>query len=511
MVDGEHTTASGSGSAPETEGRSPESRRYAVRQPLRPFEAVFRLSRHEPEAIGVLTDATLAILERTGLRVPAPVALDIFAEAGARVDRETLIVRLAPELVERVLASAPRTFTLAARDPALDLPLSPDRNYMTTDGCGTEVVDRRTGQRRASTKADLAELTHLQDYLGSISFWWPTIGAGDCGETAQVHEVEVGLDWTEKHLMGMVQGERLAHAAVEMARAVAGGADELRRRPLLSDLIGTVSPLVLDKDATEAALVFAEAGVPVCFVTMPTLGTTAPATKAGAWAVGAAEIVGGAVLLQLAHPGAPVMGSLMQSHADPRTGRTVTWPLEERAPFTPVELVHAFGLPAFAGAGGTDGPVTGGWQDGSETALGLYSGLLEGAEMCAGIGLIDTYQLSTPESMVLDDDLFHHVCRLLLDADLSEEALALDTIDEVGPGGHFLAARHTRRHMKDAVVRGLAHQPAARGLGYRDPLEVARERTDRILAEYEPRRLPAELRQELRDIVAALDASLQTG
>ena len=91
--------------------------------------------------------------------------------------------------------------------------------------------------------------------------------------------------------MGMVQGETLARAAVEMATAVAGGAEELRRRPVMSDLIGTVSPLMHDRDGIEAGLVFAEAGVPVCYVTMPNLGTTAPATKAGAFVVGAAEIV----------------------------------------------------------------------------------------------------------------------------------------------------------------------------------------------------------------------------
>ena len=101
----------------------------------------------------------------------------------------------------------------------------------------------------------------------------------------------------------MVNGEREARYAVEMATVIAGSAEELRRRPVLSDLIGTISPLVVDKDAIEAALVFAAAGVPVTWVTMPTLGTTAPATKAGAFALGSAELVAATVVLQLASPG----------------------------------------------------------------------------------------------------------------------------------------------------------------------------------------------------------------
>ena len=106
--------------------------------------------------------------------------------------------------------------------------------------------------------------------------------------------------------MGMVQGEALARHAVEMAAVVSGDAQRRHERPPLSNLIGTVSPLVHDQDGIEAGLVFARAGVPVCYVTMPCLGTTAPASLAGAVVVGAAEIVAAAVLHELAAPGAPV-------------------------------------------------------------------------------------------------------------------------------------------------------------------------------------------------------------
>ena len=152
----------------------------------------------------------------------------------------------------------------------------------------------------------------------------------------------------------MVNGEREARYAVEMATVIAGSAEELRRRPVLSDLIGTISPLVVDEDGIEAALVFAEAGVPVTFVTMPTLGTTAPATAAGAFAVGAAELVSATVLLQLASPGAPVLHSIMQSYADPRTGDFVSFPLDGRCRFLATELAHHWGVPSEAACCGTD-------------------------------------------------------------------------------------------------------------------------------------------------------------
>ena len=283
------------------------------------------------------------------MRFESPKALAILKKAGAGVDEGSDLVRLPRRLVEDALSLAPREFVLGARDPSCDLHLGSGFTYGTTDGCGVEVVDWRTGERRSSTKADLEAITRMQDCLGSISYWWPTVSAGDCGETAQLHEIEAGWNNTGKHLMGMVQGETLARAAVEMATAVAGGAGELRRRPVMSDLIGTVSPLLHDKDGIEAGLVFAEAGVPVCYVTMPNLGTTAPATKAGAFVVGAAEIVAAAVLHELAAPGAPVIGSIMQIYADPRTALTLTSPLDDRCRFLATELLHSFGLP---GAGG---------------------------------------------------------------------------------------------------------------------------------------------------------------
>jgi trimethylamine--corrinoid protein Co-methyltransferase len=289
-----------------------------------------------------------------------------------------------------------------------------------------------------------------------------------------------------------------------MATLVAGGPEKLRRRPVLSNLIGTVSPLVFDRDGAEAALVFAEAGVPVCWVSMAGLGTTAPATIAGAYALGAAEVVAGAVLLQLAHPGAPVIASVMQAHADPRSGTTVTAPLAKRARFTATELLHTFGLPVLAGYGGTDARPGEGWSAGAETSLGLYAAALDRAEL---IGLVESYTLSTPESLLLDDDLYHHIRYALSDIGFGGDELALDVIDAVGPGGHFLATKHAREHMRRTFLPGLAHEPAGRG-GYRDPAEVARERTQAILDGYVPPPLSPNVAAGLARIVAAADAAV---
>ena len=273
----------------------------------------------------------------------------------------------------------------------------------------------------------------------------------------------------------------------------------------MSDLIGTVSPLMHDRDGIEAGLVFAEAGVPVCYVTMPNLGTTAPATKAGAFVVGAAEIVAAAVLHELAAPGAPVIGSIMQIYADPRTALTMTTPLDDRCRFLATELLHSFGIPALGPFGGIDAPEAGTWLSGVETILQLMQLPLDGCELYTGIGTLDTYNLFTVENLILDDDLYHRARHAFLDIPMDEESLALDVIDAVGPGGHFLAQPHTRRHMRDAVLRAVSQEIGPDGQHYRDPVEVARERGLDIVEHYRPEPLEQGVRDELRAIVGAAD------
>jgi len=479
------------------------------RQPLLPLGSDFTVTFYDEATLDRYSDAVLQLLERTGVRFASEKALDILEAHGANVQRASGVVRFAPDLVTRALATAPRAFWLGSRDGTLDLDLAGGETYNTTNGCGTEVIDWRTGVRRSPTKADLEAITRLVDYLGSVQFWWPNVAAADCGDTHTLHELDAAWNNTAKHVQGMVQGEREARAAVEMATVIAGGPEQLRRRPPLSNLIGTVQPLVNDKDGIEAALVFAEAGVPVCFVTMPTYGTTAPATKAGAIVMGFAELISATVLVQLAHPGAPVILFPLPVHADPRTAALVTAPLNHRGLFLPSDLAHHFGLPSMTGYAGTDGDLPGTWLAAAETAHTVMLGGLVGSELMTTIGLTNRYQLFTPEHMLLDDDLYRRAANAFRDLELTDETLALEVIGAVGPGGHFLAQPHTRRHMKETVERSIGQEIAADGAHLRDPVEVARERGLDILENYRPEPLDGAKAAEVRRILAAADAALR--
>jgi len=479
-----------------------------ARQPIEPLRPAFTHAYHSPEQLDRLKQATLDILERVGVRFPSDKALRVLAEHGALVDQEARIARFPQDLVLSAMARAPRTFTLGARDASCAIPVGNGATYCTSDGCGPRIIDPLTGQERRSTKADVESVTRMLDYLGSLAFWWPTVSAGDFGETSQLHEVQAGFCNTVKHLQGMVQGEREARFAVEMATVIAGSAEELRRRPVLSDLIGTISPLVQDTDGIEAAMVFAEAGVPVCFVTMPTTGTTAPATTAGAYAMAAAELVSATVLVQLVAPGAPVIHSYIPSHIDPRTGGFLSFPRDHRgAPLT-AELPHHWGVPAEGTACGTDATRPGTWQGGVEEAVSLVEGAQIGADLMPSIGLLSTYTTFSAEHLLLGDDIYHRARYVVKDIDFDDEALALEAIADVGPGGHFLGHRHTRTHLREAVVRGVTHEFGPDGT-YRDALDVARERALEIWRDYRPEPLAEDKAAELARILSAAERELR--
>jgi trimethylamine--corrinoid protein Co-methyltransferase len=478
------------------------------RPTIEPIRPAFRMQFLSDEQLNDLQEATLQILEEVGVQFPSEKALSIFADHGANVDHDSQIVKIPRDLVRKAMARVPRYFHVGARNPACDFDLEDGTTYFTTDGCGVETVDLETRQLRPSCKADVGMMAHVVDYLSSMAFYWPMVSAQDYGQTAPLHELDASWNNTVKHVQSeTLMGEGPANYAVEMATVIAGGQEELRRRPVLSLVLCTIAPLMQDKEGIEGALVLAEAGIPVAFLAMPTLGTTAPATFAGALAEADAEIISGTVLLQLAYPGAPVSHSIMHAWADPRSGEYVPYPLDSRCRFAAVAIAHHWGMPCFGGAFGTESPAPGTWQAAADVALDPLLIGLAGAEWVTGIGLNRNFTLLYPEAIMLDDDLYHRARYALMAMEVSSETLALDAIRNVGPGGHFLRQKHTRKHMRTAMVPAITHSRDTQGK-YRDPLEVAREKVTWILENYQPEPLETAKQAELAKILAAADREL---
>lgn len=480
---------------------------------LQPIVPAYHLRVLSDEQVARLKAGTLEILAEVGVHCPSKKALTIYAEHGAQADFESQIVKLPPDVVLEAMSHAPRFYTMGARSPAHDLTLDGTAMFCATDGCGVETIDFETRQRRPSTKDDVARMARVADYLSSIAFYWPIVSAQDYGATAPLHELEASFANTVKHVQTETVMDGLtARYAVEMARVIAGDEAIMRARPPLSSLICTIAPLAQDAGGMESALVFAEAGLPVGFMSMANTGSTAPATLAGTVVAADAEIVAAMVLIQMASlaqrgTGAPTYHSLMPGIMHPRTGAYLGTAWEGELLYAVgVEMAHAWGVPSLAGIFGTDAQVPG-WQQAAESAACLLLLALCGADTGSGLGLLEGCTLLYPEAILLDTDIYHRVRIDAAGLDTSPEALALDIIKEVGSRGHFLRHKHTRTHLRQRRFSDLTAQLAAGG-GYRDPVEVAREKVAWILENHHPEPLTEAQQAELERILRAAEREL---
>ena len=480
---------------------------YSRTPDIIPFPSPFKTALLTHAQLETLKKGTLRLLDEVGIHFPSRRALEIFAEHGARVDMATEIVHIPPDLVTKAMSTAPRSFVLGGREERLDLLLDGSCSYLCTDGTGVHMVDlpdsvgADTRQMRPSRKADVALMARVSDALPLIGFYWPLVSAQDYGLTAPLHQCHAGLTNTLKHVRGgMTVPPQLAPYVVEMATVVVGSDEERRRRSPICANFCTIAPLAQDGHSIDTALIYAEAGIPISFMAMPTMGSTAPATPLGALVVGDAEVVSGMVLLQLAYPGAPVFHSNLISLMHPRTGGyvgEVPVPLSMMA----VQQAHAWGVPSLGGGSVSSDAADVGWQSGMEGGLGAAFIPLCGGEICGYMGLLDSSMVLYPEQVILD----HEICQIAYDLlhgfEFDEADMALDVIAAVGPRSHFLKQKHTRQHIRDFRLSRLLGQKGPDG-NLRDPREVAIEEFKRISETHHPKPLPREVLAELDYILA---------
>lgn len=474
-----------------------------------------RLGLLAPEDVRRIHDATLEVLETVGVVVHSQRALDVLAAHGATVDRRTTVARIPAAAVERALASVPRTVVLGARDPAFDLPLDGQHLFLSADGCGVAARDPESGEVRPSRKQDVADCARVVEALDGLAATSAVVSALDCPPATRVlHEFDACVRHSRKHtIVVSIKEEREARHLLRMAEAIAGGREELRRRPLFTAIICTVSPLHQERFGMDLALFLAEAGVPVSFYPMPILGATAPATVAGAAVVNNAEFLSALTVVQLACPGAPVLHGGGPTAMSMRSGAYLS-----SAPEALVlrgiqgHMADHYGVPTWYGAGATTAKEPG-IQSAYENALGMFMAYANGADLTFGSGLLDGSRILCLENLVVDAEVFGVVTRLLQGVTVDDESLALDLIRETGFAGTYLAAAHTRRHARDLwqpLLSETGTYEAWRAAGSPTTLDRAREVVRAALAaEAEP--FPADLGRELSAVIAAAEAEAQAG
>jgi trimethylamine--corrinoid protein Co-methyltransferase len=463
------------------------------------------------EEVKKIHAATLWIIEHVGVRFPSQRALEIWEAHGAQVDREKKIVRVKGEVIEEALKKCPPAYSLAARDPGQDLPLDGNHVYLGTDGCGVEVIDLQSGQKRTSCLSDVRDIARVADATEEVAFHWVPVSAQDTPpESRGLHEIKTIWENSTKH----VQTESIysvpeALAAMEMAALIAGGKDKLRQRPVLSLMECTAPPLGHDGGSLDAALIAAEHGIPTGFMTMASCLTTGPVTMAGNLAVGNAEVIAATALLQLAYPGAPVFYAAAQTASDLRLGSyTGGGPEDYLFGAATNVLADFYNIPLSMGAFAT-GAKEPNWQAGIDGSLSSFMASIVMSDMLLGCGFLHGSRIWSYAEMMMDCEIFSIIHKVMQGIVVNEETLALETIANVGPGGHFLAQKHTRKHMRELFMpQFMDRRPYTEWQEKKDDArDWATAKARKILAEHQPETLDPKISAEMAKIIKSVEKS----
>jgi trimethylamine--corrinoid protein Co-methyltransferase len=450
-------------------------------------------------------EASLDVLEQTGIEVLPSEARQIFAQAGAMVDESDNRVRIPRAMVEDALAKACNRFTLAGREARHDLDMGGDRVYMGTGGAAIKVVDL-SGELRPSRLEDIARIGRLVDALDNIHFYLRPVVAQDVpDELLDVNKTYAAISNTSKHVMTSAYNLKSAREVIKMVSMVAGGKSAYEERPIVSFTnCWTVSPLRYATDTVEVLLELVRQNIPVTISSAPQSGTTSPAALAGTLVQINAEELSGIVLTNLVRPGARVLLGYVPSLADMRTGNFVGGAPEfALMNAAAAQLGHFYNLPVYNSSALTDSKV-------SDVQAGYEKGITSTAAALAGsnyihhsAGFLENMLTVSYEQYVIDDDINGIIMRMVRGIEVNDETLSVDLIDQVCRGeGHYLGTRQSLQMMRTEYYYPHTGDRARRGdweqAGSLDMRQRARARAQEILETHEPARLDASADQAIR-------------
>ncbi len=413
-------------------------------------QAVPRFQLFSREQCEAVHHATLDILRRTGTRVYHREARELLREAGCLISDETL-VKYPPSLVEWAIKQAPSTIALCERGSNRAAFRLEGMNvaFGTGSDC-RNYIDPRNGEYRLFRAADVVDCIRLVDACKEIDFCM------SMGIPADVDAIKpygfqfsLMLQNTVKPIVFIADDLADCKTIVAMAAAVAGGDKELELSPNLLCYSQVTTPLIHNEESTDKLLYMAEKAVPVVHQPSPMMGGTAPMSMAGGLVIGNAEVISSLVIHQLKREKAPFLYGGGQHHIDMQTTISVySAPEFDLERVAVAEMARYYNLPSWGYAGCTDSCIFD-EHAAADASLSIMTALLSGQNLVHDIGYMEAGLTFGPEMVLFSDEVISRMKAFTAGIALDSEALALDLIDEVGPGGAFLTSEHTFKHFRD--------------------------------------------------------------
>jgi trimethylamine--corrinoid protein Co-methyltransferase len=452
--------------------------------------------------------ASLEVMERTGVRLYEQQAIDLLQGAGASVSDGNR-VRIPARLVEHALSTAPERVVLYDRNGEPVMPVEGDNTFFGPGSDCLNIVDHRTWQHRPALLQDVIDAATLCDALEHIDFMMSMFLPSDVdGRVADRYQMEIMLNHTIKPIIFVTYDFPGWLDVVKMAETVAGGPGALREKPFVVGYVNTTSGLRHNEEALQKLLYMADKGLPVIFVAGTLPGVTGPVTVAGSLVMRNVGSLVGLAIAQLKREGTPIITSGAVHSVDLRT---MVQPYCGADNIGVAEsLAHHYDLPMFAIAGASDAKLVD-QQAALEAALSLMLDKLYGGKIVHDVGYLESGLCGSLAQMVICNEILDWIKHAIQEVEVSDETLALDLIDEVGPDGQFLDSDHTLRHFRKRWYPRLLERDNYdrwQAKGSKTMAERAAERVTNILTEHKPDPLPEEIAQKIKAIVRQAEEGL---
>ena len=466
------------------------------------------LDRNEIERIDATARRTL---EEVGVRIHSDDVNLLLLDAGAERSKDGKRVLIPGRMIDDALSSAPESVLLAGMDSKHDItiPSADGRMFAANGGEGVRVTDQITGKIWPSSTEDLRKFAVLVEALPQIDFFWPMVGALEQPtRRKEVVELRVSMEWTTKHIqMGAITAEQ-ARTMVKMGAAVAGGEDELAKRPMFSAVQCPISPLTFEKGLAEAQVEFARAGIPVVSMAATVAGLTSPITLSGTTAQVVAENLASLVITQTAAKGAPFVFSSDSCPGDLKTGSIDYGALETPLFRTAAgQMGEHYGLPKMVAGLGLES-LSSGMTDIWQGVHFMINQLLVPSDLASGFGGLEQAAGASYEQMVLDAWVWDVAREFIRDFDADDAAISFDTIQAAGLDGNFLGKKHTSERFRKEFVSTRMPETALRerlsGKGCGHALKIAADAANDILGRPPEPKLTPDRLSELDRIIDGL-------
>jgi trimethylamine--corrinoid protein Co-methyltransferase len=464
----------------------------------RRFEPLSLLSEEEVQAIH---RGALYVLENTGMHIEHERALKLLADNGCRVDLDERMARFPAGLVEESMRKCPSAFQLKGRDRELDVMVGGNTLYF-MQGMGMRYVDLDTWETRPATAGEHREAMIVADALENLhiadGFEIYTERQGIPPVMALLENLASGIRHSAKpQVAGNLKDCEVF--AIKLAEAV--GVD------LLPEL-DTASPLTIHTGAFDAAHRYIEAGVAIAPAVVMAMGSEGPATNASALVLALAMAMAWVVLAQLIKTGAPMAIAHSLVPMDMRSGLSRDGAVGHSLTTAMMnQMLREYRIPSFACAGFASTSKKIDYQCGYEKALGTLISALSGAHVMLFHGGSASELLYHPVLSILDDDVAGWIGRFLGGSTVTDETLAINLINQVGPiPGHYLSTAHTREWWREEQwlpkAADLEAYPVWVKSGKKDTLALAKARMEEILATHKPMPLTPAQENDVADILA---------